>query len=54
MAVIQTFGERINFHPHVHALVTERGEDERGTYHHLSEFQDSLLAEFFSRTGYES
>ena len=49
MAVIQTFGERINFHPHVHALVTEGGEDERGTFHHLTEFQDGLIAELFSR-----
>jgi len=49
MAVIQTFGDRTNSHPHVHALATEGGENERGTFHHLSEFQDSLLAEFFSR-----
>jgi hypothetical protein len=27
--------------------VTEGGEDGRGTFHHLSEFQDSLLAELF-------
>jgi len=49
MAVIQTFGERLNFHPHVHALVTEGGEDERGTFYHLAEFQDGLIAEFFSQ-----
>ncbi|HDJ22708.1 MAG TPA: hypothetical protein ENF17_02305 [Candidatus Aminicenantes bacterium] len=25
VAVIQTFGDRINFHPHIHVLVTEGG-----------------------------
>ena len=25
MAVIQTFGDRINFHPHIHVLMTEGG-----------------------------
>lgn len=25
VTVIQTFGDRINFHPHTHCLVTERG-----------------------------
>jgi hypothetical protein len=27
VAVIQTFGERINFHLHLHFLVTEGGTD---------------------------
>jgi len=26
LAVIQTFGERINFHPHIQCLVTEGGQ----------------------------
>jgi hypothetical protein len=30
-------------------LVTEGGEDPEGRFHHLASFQDSLLAEFFSR-----
>ncbi len=25
VAVIQTFGDRINFHPHIHVLITEGG-----------------------------
>ena len=37
------------FHSHIHLLVTEGGEDFEGTFHHLAEFQDSLMAEFFER-----
>ena len=32
-----------------HCLVTEGGEDSEGKFHHLAEFEDSLLAEFFKR-----
>ena len=49
VASIQTFGRKINFHVHLHFLVTEGGEDSEGRFHHLASFQDSLLAEFFSR-----
>jgi ribosomal protein S27E len=49
VASIQTFGQKINLHPHLHFLVTEGGEDPDGIFHHLASFQDSLLAEFFSR-----
>lgn len=49
VASIQTFGDRINLHPHLHFLVTEGGEDSEGTFHHLSSFQDSLLAQMFAR-----
>ena len=49
VASIQTFGLKINFHSHLHFLVTEGGEDSEGRFHHLASFQDSLLAEFFSR-----
>ena len=49
VASIQTFGEKINLHPHLHFLVTEGGEDSEGRFHHLAEFQDCLIAEFFSR-----
>jgi len=30
VAAIQTFGDRINFHPHLHFLVTEGAVDETG------------------------
>jgi hypothetical protein len=33
IAAIQTFGNRINFHPHFHILVTESGVDEAGILH---------------------
>ncbi len=36
-------------HPHLHFLVTEGGEDSERRFHHLAEFPDSLLAEFFKR-----
>ena len=49
VASIQTFGEKIIFHAHLHLLVTEGGEYSEGRFHHLAEFQDSLLAEFFKR-----
>ena len=49
VASTQTFGAKINFHTHLHFLVTEGGEDSEGRFHHLASFQDSLLAEFFSR-----
>ena len=49
VAVIQTFGQKINLHPHLHLLVTEGGEDSEERFHHLASFQDSLLAEFFKR-----
>lgn len=49
VASIQTFGDRINLHPHLHCLVSEGGKDEQGRFHHLQSFDDPLLAEFFSR-----
>ena len=33
IALIQTFGESINLHPHLHILVTEGGTDKEGTFH---------------------
>jgi hypothetical protein len=35
VACIQTFGERINLHPHAHLLVSEGGEDKEGRFHHI-------------------
>ncbi len=47
VGVIQTSGDRINFHAHLHLLVTEGGEHQHGIFHHLVEFQNGLIAEFF-------
>ena len=49
IGVIQTFGQRINFHPHIHLLVTEGGIDEEGIFHKVSCFDDPLIARFFCR-----
>jgi Putative transposase len=49
IAVIQTFGDRINLHPHLHFLVTEGGVDKAGVFHKISRFDDSRLAELFAR-----
>ena len=49
IAAIQTFGDRINLHPHLHFLVTEGGVDEAGAFHKISRIDDSRLAELFAR-----
>ena len=49
IAAIQTFGTRINFHPHLHFLVTEGGVDEAGVFHMIPRIDDSRLAEIFAR-----
>ncbi len=49
IAVIQSFGSRMNFHPHLHFLVTEGGTDKQGRFHKVSSFNDSLLCRFFTR-----
>jgi ribosomal protein S27E len=49
IAAIQTFGNRINFHPHLHFLVAEGGADEAGLFHKLPRIDDSRLAEIFAR-----
>ena len=49
VAVIQTFGDRINFHPHLHFLVTGGGVDEAGVFQRMSSFDDATLAEVFAR-----
>ena len=41
-----------NVHPHVHFLLTEGGEDKEGRFPKVSNFNDSLLTEFFSREGF--
>ncbi len=49
IAAIQTFGDRINVHPHLHFLVTEGGVDQAGVFHKVSRIDDSRLAELFAR-----
>jgi hypothetical protein len=49
IAAIQTFADRINFHPHLHFLMTEGGVDEAGIFHKIPRLLDSRLAEIFAR-----
>jgi len=49
IVAVQTFGDRINFHPHLHLLVTEGGMDQAGVFHRLPHLDDSRLAEIFAR-----
>lgn len=48
VAVIQTFGDRINFHPHIHCLVTEGGTTPDGVFHRVFRFHDEALQEIFT------
>ena len=48
IAAIQTFGDRINVHPHLHFLVTEDGVDAAGFFHKIARIDDSRLAELFA------
>jgi hypothetical protein len=49
IAAIQTFGNKINFHPHLHFLVAEGGVDKAGVFHKISRIDDSRLAALFAR-----
>jgi hypothetical protein len=49
IAAIQTFGDRINLHVHLHFLVTEGGVDAAGVFHKIPRIDDSRLAEIFAR-----
>jgi hypothetical protein len=49
IAAIQTFGDRINAHPHLHFLVTEGGVDETGLFHKVPRIDDSRPASLFAR-----
>src|SRR4030043_1897645 len=51
IAAIQTFGDRINLHPHLHFMVTEGGVDEAGVFHKIPRIDDSRLASLFAREG---
>jgi len=48
VAVIQTFGDRINFHPHIHVLTTEGGTALDGAFHRISNFNDGLIQQLFT------
>ena len=49
IVAVQTFGDRINFHPHLHLLVTEGGVDRAGIFHRLPRLDDARLADIFAR-----
>ena len=48
VVVIQTFGNRINFHPHIHVLITEGGTAPDDIFHHVSCFHDEVIQEIFT------
>jgi hypothetical protein len=47
VVVIQTFGDRINFHPHIHVLMTEGGTAQDGSFLRVSRFQDEVIRDIF-------
>jgi hypothetical protein len=49
IAVLQSFGDRINLHVHLHFLVTEGGVDEAGVFHKIPGIDDTRLEEIFAR-----
>jgi len=49
IAVITTFGDRINFHPYLHFLVTKGEEDGAGVFRKILRLDDLRLAELFAR-----
>jgi len=49
IAAIQTFGDRINLHPHLHFLVTEGGVDRGGLFYKIPRIDDLRLASLFGR-----
>ena len=48
IVAIQTFGDRINFHPHAHCLVSEGGVDEAGAFPKVGFFDDGRIADIFA------
>jgi len=48
VAVIQTFGNRLNFHPHLHMLVTEGGRTGDGSFQPVPIFSDTALTRIFA------
>ena len=49
IAAIQTFGDRINLHPHLHFLMTYGGVDEAGIFHKIPRIDESRPASLFTR-----
>jgi hypothetical protein len=49
VVAVQTFGDRISFHPHLHLLVTEGGVDRAGVFRRLPRLDDARLVEIFGR-----
>ena len=47
-AAIQSFGERINFHTHIHILTTEGGSTSDGSFHRVGRFHDEVIQEIFT------
>jgi hypothetical protein len=48
VAVIQTFGNRLSFQPHLHMLVTEGGLRTDGSFQPVPIFNDTPLARIFA------
>ncbi len=48
VGVIQTFGNRLNFHPHLHMLVTEGGTSGDGDFYPVPIFNDAAIARIFA------
>ena len=48
VAVIQTFGNRIKFHPHIHVLVTEGGTALDSAFHRVCRFHDGTICDLFT------
>jgi hypothetical protein len=48
VAVIQTFGNRLNFHPYLHMLATEGGCTQDGSFQPVPVFNDTGLARIFT------
>ena len=47
VSVVQTFGDRANFHPHVHALVSAGGFSPDGTFHPLEPWDGEAIMTLF-------
>jgi hypothetical protein len=48
VAVIQTFGNHLNFHPHLHMLVTEGGRTSDGSFEPVPIFNDAVITRIFA------
>jgi len=48
-ALLHTFGEYLDFHPHIHALVADGLLDVEGNFHLAPEVPDKILSELFRK-----